>query len=332
MNLHKKIFHKIFTNIVLQKSFNQLFLNRHTIKIFNYIYEKSLHSFQEAFVRLAIQPDFNFTWTIYLTNKRKICVNVCKDYPQSFQFALSYKWHEPGLRKIEFLLNNFYDREYLYLDIGANHSLRSICSLSINRPTILFEPNFHLNDFLIKFFNSNSFTNYNIENLCLSDKYGSQEFYISSSSYLSSLDYDNASDDEFPGSLKVITVNLISLDEYFKNTLITKIPKIIKIDVEGHEYQVIKGSRAIIEKYSPTMIIEIFSDSKYRFELLEFFFMLNYKCFKICNRGKNILTEVCSFNYLNSCSDANYLMTKDLDALKGLRIQYYKSTGNKLNN
>ncbi len=177
-------------------------------------------------------------------------MNVNKDYPQSFQFALSYKWHDIGLRIVETKLNNFYDKSHLYIDIGANHGLRSIYSLSIGRPTILFEPNCFLNDFMLNLFISNYFKNFQIESLCISNKEGVEKFYFIylRAAILSSLIEENALKDENSNELREIEVNLESLDEYFRKKSIEYVPKIIKIDVEGHEFEVIQGAKSIIEK------------------------------------------------------------------------------------
>ena len=43
------------------------------------------------------------------------------------------------------------------------------------------------------------------------------------------------------------------LDDIYKG-----IPSVIKIDVEGHEMEVLKGSENTIKKYKPTLLIEIF--------------------------------------------------------------------------
>lgn len=116
LNLHKKIFKQIFTNKYFKNIFNKGFLGSNTIIIFNYIFEKSPHILLEAFFKLAQQPGFSFNWHILLANKKKIITYVCAKYPQSFEFALSYKRHDIGLRLIETKLNNFYDKKYLYIE------------------------------------------------------------------------------------------------------------------------------------------------------------------------------------------------------------------------
>lgn len=51
-----------------------------------------------------------------------------------------------------------------------------------------------------------------------------------------------------------VKVETISLDEYCKN--LKTIPKVIKIDVEGAELQVLRGSERILKKNYPVLVIE----------------------------------------------------------------------------
>ena len=52
----------------------------------------------------------------------------------------------------------------------------------------------------------------------------------------------------------IVNVKVNSLDNLLKNKQI-KVPDIIKIDVEGGEYNVLKGSRTILSRYSPTIFL-----------------------------------------------------------------------------
>lgn len=315
----KKFFNLVFTNKYLKFLFSLLFLNRYTINTFNYIYEFSPHIFQEMFVRLANTPDFSFYWTIYLTNKKKVKVYVDKNYNHSFAFAISYKWHDLGLRKLETLLNDYYPPEYCYIDIGANHGLRSIYSLSQGRYSFLFEPNKRLNTFMLSLFRLNSFEKFNLENLCLSEKSGFMNFYLSPSSYLSSLDKKNAMLDDEKGEVKEIKVEVKVLDEYFKDIVVN--PVIIKIDVEGHEYEVLKGAFQLLEKFKPDLIVEILPDNKKKKEIYKFIEKLSYRCYAITNKSKLTLIKLNTENeFLNTHLANNYLFAVNENSLTGSTI------------
>lgn len=315
----KKIFNSVFTNRYLKFLFSSLFLNKYFITKTNYIYEFSPHIFQEMFIRLAIAPDFNFYWTIYLANGKKAKVYVSKDYPPSFSFAISYKWHDLGIRKLETLLNNFYDLDYCYIDIGANHGLRSIYSLSQGRYTYLFEPNIQLNNFVLDFFRLNSFKGFKLENLCLSHTTGTMNFYLSPSSYLSSLDKENAMNDNEKGEVREVKVEVTKLDKYFENTD-TKIG-IIKIDVEGHEYEVLKGAGNILKTSGPDFIVEILKDSKNKMKIYRLMENHFYKCYAITNKNKLRLIKYKNENdFVDTHLANNYFFTKNEKCLSEVSI------------
>jgi len=57
------------------------------------------------------------------------------------------------------------------------------------------------------------------------------------------------------------TINSTTLDEYFLPLNLEKI-NLMKIDVEGHEFKVLKGGEKIIKKYRPIIIMESWSRKK----------------------------------------------------------------------
>jgi FkbM family methyltransferase len=58
-------------------------------------------------------------------------------------------------------------------------------------------------------------------------------------------------------------IKTYSLDDYMD---LTNVPscKLIKIDVEGHEYEVLEGAKNLIEKYKPYILIETFKSKRPR--------------------------------------------------------------------
>lgn len=298
----KKLIKSILV-FLIKKSYN----NCLTLKIMNSIYENSNWRYKDFIIRNIKFPNKDFKWKIKLLNGKYVKTKVLKDKTISWQFAFSYKWHDLGLTKIEQILNDYYDVKYHYIDIGANLGLRALYSLSSGRNSILFEPNTELNSFTEDLCKQNNFSNYKIEPLCISSTKGKQKFYISESSYMSSLNKTNAEPDKI---IKEIDVNLITLDEYI-NTNNEIIPKIIKIDVEGHEFDVLKGSLATLKKYSPTVIVEILDISDNRSQIFNFFRTLNYSAFAILNNDEMFLRRidfgVNNFNYRTT----NYVFVKE---------------------
>lgn len=74
-----------------------------------------------------------------------------------------------------------------------------------------------------------------------------------------------------------------NLDSYLKTT--KKIPTIIKIDIEGDELNALKGSKKILKKYKPKIILETHSKLLEK-NCLDFLFKFNYLVKHKINMGK----------------------------------------------
>ncbi|MBX7041985.1 MAG: FkbM family methyltransferase, partial [Ignavibacteria bacterium] len=235
----------------------------------------------DIFVRLAKRPQFDFVWEISLSNGKQIFVDVDKNDRRSFEFALSYKWHDRGLRKLENILNDNVDLKRSYIDVGANLGLRSLYSLSLGRKTVLFEPNKNLREFTQKLFGKNGFDNFRILNLLLSDQKGTAKFYLSSSSYLSSVDVKHAMSDPSGGNVEEVIVEMSTLDDFMNEHFKYEDPGIIKIDVEGHEFEVLQGAVRSIDCHRPYLLIEILKTDSHFPEILSMLGGMAYCCYNI---------------------------------------------------
>lgn len=156
---------------------------------------------------------------------------------------------EPELLLLPYLLK----RDKLFIDVGSNKGAFLFLASKILQPDLIFgfEPNPML-------FNKirNVFKEIKIFNCALSDKTGSAVLTIP---------YTEQQPDDSLGTLNTSEVNNNAFN--FKVELKTldtcttefgsKIPGLIKIDVEGHELDVLKGAEALIKKHQPILIVEI---------------------------------------------------------------------------
>lgn len=318
-NVVKKTADKVLRNKISRGSFNAIFCNKKTIGIFNAIFENSPHVILEVLTRLYEKRNFDYEYKIKLKSGVEVVVPVKKDYIPSYELALSYKWHDPGLKNLEYELDNYYDNKLYYLDIGANHGLRSLNALASGRPVILFEPNIFLKEYVLELFKRNNFKNFKLENVCLSDHSDRSKFYISGSSYVSSLSKDHASSDELRDGIKEIDVSLISLDEYWDSNCSSEKIGFIKIDVEGHEYNVIYGAKNVLKKYEPSLMIEILPDSPNAQELNDILINIGYKCFAILNKRNLKISKIDSKEIFKPITGIdNYFYTTDDNLIKHL--------------
>lgn len=65
-------------------------------------------------------------------------------------------------------------------------------------------------------------------------------------------------------------LNVTTLDDYVKNNFTEDRIDFLKIDVEGFEYELLLGSKEVLTKYSPIILVESFEDKFQKVnELLE---------------------------------------------------------------
>jgi len=112
-------------------------------------------------------------------------------------------------------------------------------------------------------------------------------------------------------------INAISLDNFFKG-IINRPIKFIKIDVQGHELEVLKGSYELILKDKPMILLEIDSDSLNRSKsskegLIQYMKKLNYSPYIIENKGifKSINLENIDYMMKKNGGYYDFLFIKD---------------------
>jgi FkbM family methyltransferase len=116
-----------------------------------------------------------------------------------------------------------------------------------------FEPQVKLFQYLKEISNLYQYNNVTLENLGLSDKPGVTDLYIPKSKNGTSPGARIDLLDDKNNYLKE-SIELVTLDQYFLHRKI--FPKIIKIDVEGHEKKVLHGGMELIKSCKPKLVIE----------------------------------------------------------------------------
>lgn len=159
-------------------------------------------------------------------------------------------------RDVEDDLYNFIKKHIndtsVFFDIGANSGYFSLLASQISKNGFVhaFEPvpkayrNFNNT---IKL---NHIKNIKLNNVCIGTKKGVVTFYVASHSDLSSLKVT-----AFQMKNRRIRCKMITLTDYCKNTILTKID-IMKIDTEGAERDILLNSKEILKKFKPILIVE----------------------------------------------------------------------------
>ncbi len=251
-------------------------------QLFNYVYERAPWKIVNVCVRCIEMPHSEREWQLRLSNGRTVKTLIKLEDEITSQFALSYQWHAPELNRLELILETYYPQSVCYIDIGANAGIRSLLALSNGRTTLMIEPNAAVNRLNVERAELNGFSNFKLIEAGVSLEEGTAELYIDHSSYLSSLEAEAVCSDVLK---KKVKIPITTLD------CITKVHSIgagffAKIDVEGHEWEVIKGGKHSIERDYPTLIIEINKKGEHVQRILTYFSELGYTVFSIVKRPK----------------------------------------------
>lgn len=156
-------------------------------------------------------------------------------------------------------------KETFFFDVGANIALYSIYySKKFKAKSICFEPNFLNNNLIQKNISINGLEKYItiVPNPLFSqNKFG----VFSQNSELAGMAESTFNQKKFKNNYKILA---LSLDNLLKNFKLKKKSCILKIDVDGNEYEVIKGSKKFLKYFCKSALLEVSAKSKDKINLL----------------------------------------------------------------
>jgi FkbM family methyltransferase len=145
------------------------------------------------------------------------------------------------------------------LDIGANSGLYSVlaCAANPSARVIAWEPIRALAEKVRRNISINNFgSRCEVRQCAVSSAEGEADFYISDDSTMSSLSSSNAS--LHGHNTTSVKVSLECLDRALPGDFPVDL---IKIDVEGYEFEALAGGRAILDRWRPKIIFECLPNS-----------------------------------------------------------------------
>jgi FkbM family methyltransferase len=181
----------------------------------------------------------------------------------------------------------FINRDSIVLDIGANYGNHSLGFAQKAQKVFAFEPDPWAYSKLKKIIQKNEIDNIYAFNFGLGESNENRLFYTANSNF-------NRGQSSFKNvlgtDLTPITSRVMPGDKFIKNHNILKID-FIKIDTEGYEYEVLKGLKSSIERFSPLILLEY--NKEHLSELNEFLYHHKiYKPFLISiNRSRFIFNQ-----------------------------------------
>ena len=138
------------------------------------------------------------------------------------------------------------------LDVGANVGYYALLAAKRVAQVYAFEPDPDSFDLLTRSVQANGYTNVKCLRAAVTDKGGRSTFYIDSEAWGNSLCSNNVSK-----PVKTLDVETVCLDQlYAKGSLGERI-HLVKIDVQGAEEMVLKGSANVLARCRPTVLMEV---------------------------------------------------------------------------
>ena len=164
-------------------------------------------------------------------------------------------WHYPTCLKTV-KENADYLKDKVIIDIGSNIGLftKAIVEIIPYAHIHLFEPSKEYFEESKKILNNSP--NITFNNYGLSDKNKTLNLYKSKDRNIgwnTLIEIDPFHGNYFSDVMDIEVVKLVKLDDYYKDI---DVIDFIKIDVEGHERQVIEGAWDLIKKFKPYILIE----------------------------------------------------------------------------
>jgi len=206
-------------------------------------------------------------------------------------------------------------KKVFLLDCGSNYGFYSfyVASLSLDNQVLAFEAS-------PKTFNSfranlelNNFNNIDYRNLAISEVSGKFiSFYESHNDWESS-----ATHNKFQNN-KIAIVETTTIDKELSKKDLSDFVIIIKLDIEGNEFNAIQGGKDIILKYEPLITIELsrynFNNQNYNFDYFRKFLNdFKYKIYDDRLAQLNIETLIDRIRNLDQSHQTigNYFLIKD---------------------
>ena len=201
------------------------------------------------------------------------------------------------------------------LDCGSNYGFYSfyLASLSVGNQVLAFEASPKTLASFKANLDLNNFKNINFRNVAISEISGKLvSFYESHNDWESS-----ATHNKFKNT-KIVTIETTTIDQELLKKDLNNFVVIIKLDIEGNEFNAIQGGKDTILKYEPLITIELsiynFNNQNYNFNFFRNFLNdFKYKIYDDRLVPLNIETLIDRIESLDQSHQTigNYFLIKD---------------------
>ena len=233
-------------------------------------------------------------------------------------FWRGINYYEPFTRMVIEALTRSRD---IFIDVGANAGFFSLVAAKLNPglQAIAFEPNPKMFALLSQNKELNPLSNLIAEPLALSNVETEATLFFNRSDMSASLvpDFQNC----FNPTTGSVTVKTTTLDAYVERNGLEG-SMVLKVDVEGHEREVLQGAERTISTRRPDIVMEVLEN--FDPAIMAKFKEHGYRFYKITNRGLLVantvgLTRIGDFTFFNCL-----LTTRPIGELYGISEQIQK--------
>ena len=221
-----------------------------------------------------------------------------------------------GDEKILLVIKKISEQKKTFLvDCGSNYGFYSfyVASLSLNNQVFAFEASPKTFASFKENLDLNNFKNINFRNVAISDISGKfVNFYESHNDWESS-----ATHNKFKNT-KIVSTETTTIDQELLKKDLNNFAVIIKLDIEGNEFNAIQGGKDTILKYEPLITIELsrynFNNQNFNFDYFRKF--LNDSKYKIYDEKLVLLNIETLIDRIGSLDQShqtigNYFLIKD---------------------
>ena len=208
---------------------------------------------------------------------RAFVLPVLPTSARSWNAARVWRWS--GNRAIRSLYEDYLQARPggVLFDIGANDGTHTYPFAASGYRCVCFEPQPSCVEYVRLVCARNRFDMVDVEQtLVMAATARDVEFFVSRSSWYSSVCAANVARFETPERIRVAAV---SLDQYCVERGV--LPTLVKIDVEGAELEVLRGARKVIHAVLPDLFVEVSSDEDNKRRVWELLAPEGYRCFQV---------------------------------------------------
>ena len=284
---------------LLQKYLSNKYIRTFKRNFFYYIFYRIIRKFLNGKIKVKI-CNFFINASINKKNMSNSLLNKCYF----------------GDEKILEIIKKISDHKKIFLlDCGSNYGFYSfyVASLSADNQVLAFEASPKTSDTFKANLELNNFKNIDYRNVAINEIPGKFiSFYESFNDWESSATHNNFKNN------KMVTVETTTIDKELLNKNLSNFSIVIKLDIEGNEFNAIQGGFETILKYEPLITIELskynLNNKTYNFDYFRKFLNdTKYKVYDDKLIQVSIETLIDKINNLDRSHQTigNYLLLKD---------------------